>query len=162
MEALIAAVILAAAVGGIVAPIAASYQQTRSVKETSIAISMAQQLIDEIASKPFTDPTDSSTTLGPDAGETTRPTFDNIDDYHGYHDTTDPNAATSMKTLSGEVIAWNSSDIYTRDVTVEYRATSAGPAIAAGDFVVVTVKVTMPHQDKLSIRRLIAKYPRGT
>src|SRR5213083_640533 len=52
-EGLIASVILALAVGGIIAPISASYQQTRTVKQTSIAISMAQQLLDEILSKPY-------------------------------------------------------------------------------------------------------------
>jgi prepilin-type N-terminal cleavage/methylation domain-containing protein len=154
IEALMAAVILAVAVGGIVAPIAASYQQTRNVKQTSIALSMAQQLLDEIVARPFTDPTDSSVVLGPDAGETTRPTFDNIDDYHGYQDTTDSSSSKSMKTLSGETIAWDSSEIYRRDVTLEYRATPAGPPAAFGDFLVITVKVT--------VKRLVARYPRGT
>src|SRR5258705_6142973 len=50
-EGLVAAVVLAVAVGGIIAPMSASYQQTQTVQQTSIAISMAQQLMDEILSK---------------------------------------------------------------------------------------------------------------
>src|SRR2546421_10312427 len=91
-EGLLAVVVLSVAVGGIMAPISASYQQTRAVSQTTTAISMAQQLLDEILSKPFVDPTDLSTTLGPEADELNRAAFDNMDDYHGYHDTTDSTA----------------------------------------------------------------------
>src|SRR5215212_511480 len=79
-EGLVASVVLAVAVGGIIAPISASYQQTQTVKQSSIAISMAQQLMDEILSKPFADPSDLSTTLGPEADEGSRTLFDNVDD----------------------------------------------------------------------------------
>src|SRR5687767_1019001 len=84
IEALIAAVILAAAVGAMVAPMSATYIQSRTIKQTNIALSMAQQLLDEVVSKHFADPTDASVvTLGPDSGESGRATFDNMDDYHG-------------------------------------------------------------------------------
>jgi Tfp pilus assembly protein PilV len=160
-EGLIAAVVLAVAVGGIMAPMSASYQQTRTVKQTSTAISMAQQLLDEIISRPFTDPTDMSTTLGPEANEPSRTSFDNIDDYHGYHDSTDSNASDFMKTVSGQTVGWNSTDIYRRSVQVEYRATPAGPAVAAGDYVVITIVVTMPHGHQVCVQRMVCKYPRG-
>src|SRR6266513_2767391 len=136
-EGLVASVVLALSVGSIIAPISASYQQTRTVAQTSIAISMAQQLMDEILSKPFADPTDLSTTLGPEADEPNRAAFDNIDDYHGYHDSTDANATDAIKMTSGQVVGWNSTDIYRRSVSVEYRSTPAGPAVAAGDYLVV-------------------------
>src|SRR5215813_12309896 len=88
-EGLIAAVVLAAAVAGIVGPISAAYQQTRALEEASIATSLARQLLDEIVAKPFVDPSDYSTTLGPEADEVTRSAYDNVDDYNGYHDSTD-------------------------------------------------------------------------
>jgi len=161
-EGLIASVVLALAVGAIVTPISASYQQTRTVKQTSIAISMAQQLMDEILSKPFADPTDLSTTLGPEADEPNRAAFDNIDDYQGYHDSTDPTATDAIKLSGGQVVGWNSSDIYRRSVAVEYRASPGGAAVAAGDYVVVKVTVTMPHGQQVSVQRLVCQYPRGS
>src|SRR3954471_4242191 len=150
-EALIAVMVLMVAVGGIMAPISASYQQTRTVKQTTTAISLAKQLLDEILSKPFVDPSDLSTTLGPEADEPSRASFDNIDDYHGYHDTTSSNAADAMKTATGAAITWSGDDVYSRNVTVEYRATRDGPAVASGDYLVVTVKVTMPHNHDVSV-----------
>src|SRR5258706_6431882 len=101
-EGLLAVAVLAVAVGGIMAPISASYQQTRTVSQTTTAISLAQQLLDEILSKPFVDPTDLSTTLGPEADEPGRASFDNIDDYHGYHDTTDATKSDALKTSNGQ------------------------------------------------------------
>src|SRR6266487_2532098 len=77
-EGMMAVVVLAMAVGAMMGPLTASYQQTRTVKQTTTAISMAQQLLDEILSKPFVDPTDLSTTLGPEADELNRTAFDNI------------------------------------------------------------------------------------
>jgi len=132
-EALIAVMVLMVAVGGIMGPISASYQQTRTVKQTTTAISLAQQLLDEILSKPFVDPSDSSTTLGPEADEASRASFDNIDDYHGYHDSTSSSASDSMKTAAGSAITWSGDDVYSRNVTVEYRNTPEGPAVASGD-----------------------------
>jgi Tfp pilus assembly protein PilV len=162
IEALIAAVILAAAVGAMVAPMSATYIQTRTIQQTNIALSMAQQLLDEVVSRHYADPTDASVvTLGPDSAESGRATFDNMDDYHGYQDSTDPSASNAMKTISGDAIDWKTTDVYRRSVTVEYRNTPAGPAVAAGDFILISVEVTMPTGQKLSVARLIAKYPRG-
>ena len=161
-EALLAVVVLSIAVGAIMGPISASYSQTRTVKQTTTAISMAQQLLDEVLSKPYVDPTDQSTTLGPEANEPGRAAFDNIDDYHNYHDTTDTNTASTMKTASGQTLNWNSSDIYSRDVSVEYRNAPDGPSVASGEYVVVKVTVTMPHNHKVSVQRMVCRFTRGT
>jgi Tfp pilus assembly protein PilV len=159
---MLAVLVLGIAVGAMMGPISASYQQTRTVKQTTTAISMAQQLLDEVLSKPFVDPSDLSMTLGPEADELSRASFDNIDDYHGYHDSTNSAASDAMKTASGQTITWNSTDIYSRAVTVEYRATRDGPAAASGDYLVVTVKVTMPHGHQVTVQRMACRYTRGT
>jgi MSHA pilin protein MshD len=160
-EGLIAVLVLAIAVGAMMGPISASYQQTRTVQQTTTAITMAQQLLDEILSKPFIDPSDLSTTLGPEADELSRAAFDNIDDYNGYHDSTNTSASDAMKTASGTTIAWNSSDTYSRAVTIEYRATLDGPPVASGDYLVVSVTVTMPHNNKVTVQRMACRYTRG-
>ena len=160
-ESLIAVVVLTIAVGAMMGPLSASYQQTRTVSQTTTAITLAQQLLDEILSKPFIDPTDLSTTLGPEADEPSRAAFDNMDDYNGYHDSTNTNASDAMKTASGSTVAWNSSDTYSRAVTMEYRATPDGPAVASGDYLVVSVTVTMPHNNKVTVQRIACRYTRG-
>jgi MSHA pilin protein MshD len=161
-EGMLAVVVLAVAVGGVMGPISASYQQTRTVTQTATSISMAQQLLDEILSKPFVDPTDLSTTLGPEADELGRASFDNIDDYHGYHDTTSSNASDAMKTAAGAAITWGSTDVYSRAVTMEYRAIRDGPPVASGDYLLITVTVTMPHGRQMSVQRMVCRYTRGT
>jgi MSHA pilin protein MshD len=161
-EGLLAVVVLAVAVGGIMGPISASYQQTRTVAQTTTAVSLAQQLLDEILSRPFVDPTDLSTTLGPEADEPSRAAFDNIDDYHGYHDTTDSSKSDSMKTASGAAITWNGTDVYSRAVTMEYRATPDGPPVASGDYLMITVTVTMPHNHQVSVQRMACRFTRGS
>src|SRR5688572_22983878 len=88
-ESLIACVVLAIAVAGMMAPIAASHQQSRAAESSATCASLARQLMDEIVARPFVDPTDQSTTLGPEAGELTHAQFDNIDDFHGYRDSSD-------------------------------------------------------------------------
>src|SRR6185436_405696 len=160
-EGMIAVLVLTVAVGAIMGPISASFQQTRTVQQTTTAITMAQQLLDEILSKPFIDPSDQTTTLGPEADEGGRAQFDNIDDYHGYHDTTNANASDAMKTVSGSTLAWNTSDIYSRAVTMEYRNTLDGAAVASGDYLVVTVTVTMPHNNKVIVQRMASRFTRG-
>jgi len=160
-EGLLAVVVLTVAVGGIMGPISASYQQTRTVSQTTTAVSLAQQLLDEILSKPFVDPTDLSTTLGPEADELNRTAFDNIDDYHGYHDTTDSTKSDAMKTASGAAITWNGTDVYSRSVQMEYRATCSGAAVSSGDYLMITVTVTMPHGHQVSVQRMVCRYTRG-
>ena len=160
-EGLVAVMVLAIAVGAMMGPISASYQQTRSVAQTTTAVTMAQQLLDEILSKPFVDPTDLSTTLGPEADETSRAAYDNIDDYHGYHDTTNTSASDAIKTAAGATVTWNSSDVYSRAVTMEYRATPDGPPVASGDYLMVKVTVTMPHNNKVTVQRIACRYTRG-
>ncbi len=55
---------------------------------------LAQELIQEIVTQFYTDPTDpSATTWGPEAGETNRATFNDIDDYSGWTESPVKNAA---------------------------------------------------------------------
>lgn len=53
------------------------------------ASQIAQTILAEIASRPFLDPTNTSTSIGLDAGETSnRATWDDCDDYHNWSVTT--------------------------------------------------------------------------
>lgn len=57
--------------------------------QTLQASQIAQSVLAEIASRPFLDPTTTSTSIGLDAGETSeRATWDDCDDYHNWSTTT--------------------------------------------------------------------------
>src|SRR6478672_4443816 len=103
---MIASVVLAAAVIGIGGLLAASYQQTAVRGDTSSGLTMAQQLMEEIASKPL-DPPSLPNKPGWSAGQTDRTQYDTIDDYNGYTDLSsslamrDGNSIQMGKTNSG-------------------------------------------------------------
>ena len=154
IEALMASVVLAIAVVGVAGPLAASGEQAQMVRERGAALTLARQLLEEIASKPLCD---GGTTcrLGPETstGETSRDKFDSADDYHGYTDKTD-----HLSTLAGQTVFFAAGKAYTRAVTVEYRATLAGNATTSGDFGLVTVNVTTPQNQTITISRLFTKH----
>jgi prepilin-type N-terminal cleavage/methylation domain-containing protein len=155
-ESLIASAILAVAVTGIVGPITASYRQMAVSNQLTQAASLARELLSEVESKPFADPTDRSLTLGPEVGESSRDQFDNIDDYNGYHDNT-----SELKMLNGTDVGWNGKGVYQRSVKVEYRTTPSGTAAPSGSFAMVTVTITMPSGQSYVVQRLFANYPKG-
>src|SRR5256885_16945470 len=73
---------LTAAVSG---ALMAGRQQSKLARDTLNASFLAQSLMDEVMRLPFTDPL-GYTSMGPDANETTRSSYDNVDDYSGYTD----------------------------------------------------------------------------
>ena len=150
-EALVASVVLAIAVVGIAGPLGAASEQAKLLRERSTALAMARELMEEIASKPLCD---GGTTchLGPEGGETDRSKYDSADDFNGYHD-----ATTNLKNLSGNLVGFDAGSLYSRDVTVEYRTSPSGLAAASGDFGLVSVSVTTPHQLVIKISRLLCK-----
>lgn len=142
IEGLLAAAVLGVATVAVVGPIMAARQQTEAVAGVSDAIALARQMLEEIAAKPYADPDDGNIILGPDPLENSRSLFDNVDDYHGYTDTT-----SSIRTVQGESLTTTeAAQAYDRAVTVEYRAGPAGPAVAVGDFAMVRVSVRRANE----------------
>src|SRR5205085_209891 len=155
VESLMGVSLLAIATVAIALPLMASYQQQREADEMAAAGSLAKQLLDEIAAKPFVDPNLTTLTLGPDTGETVRQHFDNIDDYNGYTDGTG-----GLTTVEGDPVATVGvvDRAYTRTVRAEYRASPGGSAAASGDFIMVSVLVRTPSGQQLTAERLFTKY----
>jgi prepilin-type N-terminal cleavage/methylation domain-containing protein len=85
IEALIAATILAILTAAVSGALSAGRAQSKLARDTISASFLAQSLMDEIIRLPFEDPL-GYTTIGPDPGESSRATFNNIDDYYGYTD----------------------------------------------------------------------------
>ncbi|MGB0766243.1 MAG: type IV pilus modification PilV family protein [Phycisphaeraceae bacterium] len=85
-EVLIASAILSFVTLGIVQAVAAGQSQTLDALKRARANALAEVLLEEILSRPYSDP-EGATAFGPDDGEASRTDFDNIDDYHGYLET---------------------------------------------------------------------------
>jgi len=154
-EGLLASALLAITVVAILSPMSAASQQVRAAEQSQVAITLARQLLDEIMSKPFSDPTDGTTIPGPEPGETTRSDFDNVDDYHNYQDRVD---AAGRPAVAGAP----PNSVYQRQVVVEYRTSPAGPAAPSGDHLLVTVSVRSPDGRLFRLWRLASNYARLT
>lgn len=83
IEVLIASAVLAFVVAALAHAVVAGQMQTADSLHAMRGAALAEAMMEEILSKPYADP-EGATTLGPDAGESARSSFDNMDDYHGY------------------------------------------------------------------------------
>lgn len=149
---MIASVILAASVIGLAGVLAASYQQSAVRGNTATALALAQQLMEEIASKPLDLPVYVTNQPGWSSGQVDRRQYDTIDDYNGYVD-----VSGSIQTQSGAIVNLGDGGAYTRIVSVTPGAQPAGLTGPAGDFVEVTVTIQMPRSQELSISQLFTR-----
>lgn len=138
------------------------------VNQEVIAANLARGLIVEIMLQPFVDLEDPGvTTLGPDAGEVGRGTFDDVDDYDGYSD--GPPNTVAPVTIGGDLLDGSGvpprpdfSD-FTRIVDVYYcQDDGSGNIIATGnggndppyDWKCVSVETVAPPLNAFSIVEL--------
>lgn len=152
LEGLLAAVVLAILVLGVCGTLSESYTQSEFTTANATAVSLARQLADEMVSKPMGS---MSSSLGPGA-YTSRSQYTQIINYHTYSDT-----STSIPPLgSGSPVDATGADSYTRSVSV----VSATPSIDSSpvvptDFAIVTVTITAPNGQTVSIPQFVANYP---
>src|SRR5439155_22588203 len=144
-EAMIASVLLAASVVGISATLAVSYKQNTVRGNSTTALALAQQLMEEISSKPF-EITSGTNNAGWSGGQTNRALYDTIDDYNGYTDLASP-----ITTADGTTLDLGDSGSYTGSVTVQSNALPSGLTGTASHFMLAKVKVTMQHGDSTCI-----------
>jgi hypothetical protein len=148
-EAMMATTLLAIAVVGIAGPLGAASEQSRQGQERGAALVLARELMEEIVARPLCDG-GATCHLGPESSECDRTQFDSADDYNGYADTT-----KELKNYSNKSIPFDRANLYTRKVTVAYRASPSGASASAGDYAMVTVSVTSPHGQVVRVWRLL-------
>ena len=83
VESMMALAVLSFAVLAVNFAVVAGQTHARAGDSSIRAIELAQDLLEEILALPYDDP-DGASTLGPEAAETSRLSFDNADDFHGY------------------------------------------------------------------------------
>ena len=154
-ESLIASVVLATAVVAIAGTLAASYQQSNARGSTTTALSLAQQLMEEIAAKPIALPAGQTNKPGWPQGQTDRRLYDTIDDYHGYAD-----LSGTIQAADGSTINLSHGGSYQRHVTVESGAVPAGLSGRPADFVMVTIAVTAADGQTHRVSQLFTRVTR--
>ena len=118
---------------------------------------LAQELIREILAQGYSDPTDpNATTWGLETGETTRATFDDLDDYSGWTESPVKNAAgTALAGYTG----------WTRSVLVQLLNKNDYSVLSAGSvdqgLRAITVTVTSPA-NKTTIAKVYRSNQGGT
>jgi Tfp pilus assembly protein PilV len=152
-EALLATVILLIAITAITLPFAAGARAEQADARMCLAVSLAQEMMEEILAKPFLDP-QGATEVGPDAGETRRARFDNVDDYHGYYE-----GSRQIADATGALLTTPIATGLTRQVTCQYVYVSGQDTTKPATFVRVIVTVAYNGSPLVTLTRLVYKMP---
>ncbi len=134
---MIAVMILGFSAAAIAMLLTASMQQNNLSEKYMLAGNLAQDLLDEIMGQPFYDPeTPADLTPGPDAGETGRQMFDNVDDYHKLSE-----PAGSLQLPDGSALDSPRLADFSRTATAQYVYMPGQDTQAQATFILVTVQV---------------------
>jgi len=153
-ESLLAAAVLVTAISAVVLPFAAGARSEQVDARMTLAVCLAQEMMEEILSKPFNDP-DGASLPGPETGESKRSRFDNIDDYHGYYEGPGQ-IADSMR----KVVTTPSAEGLSRSVTAQYVYVSGQDVTDPPDFIRVTVTIRHRGVELVKLTRLVYNTPR--
>lgn len=155
LEILMAFLILSVTLLGLFEIFNIALNATHRAIQENIAMNLARGLMAEVMSKNFADPASAATaTLGPEAGEIGRSTFDDADDYNGYSE-------TPPVSINGTPMVGPDFSQFTRQVRVVYcnisgnniTEVSPGPT----DYKKITVTVSSPYVRNISIDELKVK-----
>ena len=143
-----ATTILAIAVTAVAAALMAGAQQSYEAVDTRRANEAAQALLEEILTRPYADP-DGASNPGPEAGETTRSAFDNVDDYHGYSE-----SAGSLVDAAGNAYPTEYAG-FSRSVTVAADSLQPTGFATAVSGMTVTVTVQLGPRAMAQLSRFV-------
>ena len=148
LEGLLASVILAAAATTVIWPFVAARQNEQIAARQTLTCCLAQELLEEILTKPFEDP-DGASDPGPDAGEGSRAAFDNIDDYDGYTE-----GPGQIVCFDGEGMSGLTAERLARSATATYVYVSGQDTSEAPTFIRITVQVSYRGDPIVTLKRL--------
>jgi prepilin-type N-terminal cleavage/methylation domain-containing protein len=157
IESLLAAVVLAGAICAVTLPFSTSARNRQVEARISVAVPMAEELMEEILAQNFLDENPAfARHLGPEPGETQRGALDNVDDYDGYAEAS--GCVTDIEGRPEETPdAWGLS----RTATVEYVYVAGQDTALPPSFARVTVQVLYDGQTVVSLTRLVYNTPEG-
>ena len=143
LEALLAAVVLAMAASAVVMPYTAGARCAAQDARQTIAVNLAQDMMEEILSKSFRDPDG-------EAGESGRGTWDDIDDYDGYAE-----QAGSICSFDGAPVSDPAAVGLSRHVSAEGVYVSGQETSEPPTFVRVCVEVRYKDEGVIALNRLV-------
>lgn len=149
MEVLLASVILSMAVAALSHAIVSGQQHAYSSLARMRAAALAQAMLEEVSSKPYAD-NEGAVTLGPEAGESNRGLFDNMDDYHGLIQ-----PAGELVDQAGEEYPAEY-QTFSRQVQAAYQTLSI-PGIGEVQGLQITVRVIDEHGQVMQMQRFVPK-----
>lgn len=154
VEVLLASAILSFVTLAIVQAVTAGQSRTLDSLKRARADALAEVLMEEILSKPYTDP-DEAGAIGPEGDEAARSDFDNVDDYHNYLE-----SAGALADHAGSVYPAGY-QVFDRSVAVV--AVTNSVADLGGDHtgVQVTVTVSEPGGRTWVVQRFVPE-PNGS
>jgi len=147
-ESLLASVILAMAITAITTPFTVSARNEQADGRRTVAAFLAGALMEEITSKPFADP-EGTSSVGPEAGESTRAAFDNIDDYDDYEETAGA-IVDGLGNLAADPLAYDLS----RHVKTTYVYVDGQDVSEPASFIRIEVEVRRGGQTIAGLTRL--------
>jgi len=159
MEALLASTLLAMGASAVLLPFTVAAQNEAEDARRTLAVHLARELMEEIISKPFDDPGGEGG-RGPEAGESNRTDFDNIDDYHNYKDGYSE-SISDMVGINGQVIDDAAIEGLHRHVRIYYVYVNGQDGSQDPNFVRIKVRL-LYHGDLLfKLSRLVYKPQRS-
>jgi len=144
LECLLAAVVLAMTTGAIIVPFAAGARCSYEDARQALAVNLAQDLMEEILSKPYSDPDRKSRREG------RRSNWDDMTDYDGYSE-----SAGRISSFDGTLITDEAAAGMTRKCSVQPVYVSGQDAAEAPTFRQVVVEVGYQGQTVMRLTRLV-------
>ncbi len=156
IEALMASVILSITVSAAIMPFTCGMRNQQVESRQTIAVSLAEDLMEEIILKPFEEPGDGDedhepeSSFGPDSGESSSSSFSAIDDYDGYTE-----LAGQVIDPAGQIITDPAVAGISRHVTVSYVYMPGQDVTEPPNFFRVVVEVQYKGQPIVTLTRLM-------
>ncbi len=144
LEALLAAVVLAMAASAVIMPYAVGAQATMRDARQTLAVNLAQDMMEEILTKAFSDPE------GDETGEKDRSSWDDMDDYDGYEE-----KAGTIRSFDGTLMDDPAATGLSRHVSVVGVYVSGQDTGQPPTFLRITVEIRHNGQTVTSLSRLV-------
>jgi MSHA pilin protein MshD len=145
IEVTMATLVTGILLSGSLAAFAQLHGRQKNMAIMEFADLIEHDLMQEIISFPYSEPSVTTVSTGPDAGETSRSLYDDIDDYHGWTE-------SFATTRTGSAIP--AGGRFRRSVTVEFVRTSnmAIPSLTNQGARVITIVVSLDGQPISSLQ----------
>ena len=149
-----ATVVLGIAAAGVLLPFTGGAAVRAEGTRRTLAAKLAADLVEQILTRPFHEPDDSSYDYnpGPDPGEAALADFDNIDDFHGYVE-----SQGQVRDADGAEFTDPSYANFSRTATCEYVYMPQESGKADAQFILVTVAVYYSGRPIATANRLVGK-----